>query len=123
MRFEIFATKPNRVADIVRMTSDVLSSLRSWPRRNSRRAEEPDRRLHAQVGVADVIEHVDHHDQIEALGREDAVLDRMVVDLDTPGRVGLGEPASSERDVGLDQRITADDAPWRRPARTNRVFV
>ncbi len=71
MRFEIFPAKPNWVADIVRMTSDVLLVAEVLAQEEvAARSKEPDRGLHAQVGVADVIENVDHHDEIEALGSE-----------------------------------------------------
>lgn len=61
--------------------------------------EELGRLLKTQVCVSDVIEHVDHDDEVEACRREMRFLDRMVVDLNPARGVRLGEPPPAEGGV------------------------
>src|SRR5437870_4324232 len=55
--------------------------------------------LHAEVGVADMIEHVDHDDAIEEVAGKRAFLDGMIVYQHISPRVLFVEPAAAEFDV------------------------
>ena len=66
--------------------------------------------LETAIGVLHVVEDVDNDDEVERPRCERQRLDRMVVDLDPPPPIRLGEPPAPIADVPTGERIAADDA-------------
>ena len=124
VRLEVFSTQPDGMADVVRMMLEVVVVAEVLAEdEGPSLPHQGDRLLHACVGVVYVVEDVDHHDEVEALGRKCAFLDGVIVDLDQPWLVRLREPPTVEPRYDRTSGSLQTTRFAVLPSRIRRVFV